>query len=97
MTDHILEIGIDADGKLYIKPETQSFQYIYRSAAEVHWDDGQKHLYSPTPREWSYADWFKHIIAVVKEEYGCALIVTDKTKWMNIPALLKTQITSIQT
>jgi len=37
---------------------------------EVHWNDKEGYLFSPKPREWSYLDWYKHIIGVVKDEYG---------------------------
>lgn len=36
--DDIIEIGIDKSDRLYIKPKTEKFSMIYRSAAEVHWD-----------------------------------------------------------
>jgi hypothetical protein len=53
-TDKIIEIGIDDQQRLYIKPEKQTFEYIYRTAAEVGWDNKERFLYSPKPREWSY-------------------------------------------
>ena len=35
-----------------LKPETEKFTLIYRSAAEVHWDNKELFLYSPKPRDW---------------------------------------------
>ena len=91
-TDNISAIGINEAGQLFIKPEKESFVLIWRSAAEVHWNDKEEYLFSPKPREWSYLDWYKHIIGVVKDEYGCKLIMTSNTNWLNIPDDLKQQI-----
>ena len=61
---------------------------IYREAAEVHWDNNKLFLYSPKPREWSYFDWYKHILKVA----NCNLLLTKNTVWTNIPLALKDQI-----
>lgn len=92
--ENITEIGIDLKGRLYIKPFKVKFTMIYRSAAEVHWDNTQLFLYSPKPREWSYFDWFKHIVSLIKTDYGCNLILTDKTRWNNIDKKLRKQMES---
>ena len=91
-TDNIIEIGIDNKERIYIKPETEHFEFIYRAAAEVGWDDKERFLYSPKPKEWTYFDWYRQIIMVTKDEYGCQLVLTDKTQWINIPDELKEQI-----
>jgi len=36
--DEIAEVGIDHDGRLYVRPTGHSFPYIYRAAKEVSWD-----------------------------------------------------------
>jgi hypothetical protein len=90
--DNILEIGIDNVGRLYIKPETENFSMIYRLATEVHWDNNGSFLYSPKPREWSYFDWFKHMILVVNTECGVTLKVKADTIWTSIHEPLKTEI-----
>jgi hypothetical protein len=90
--DNIVEIGIDNQERLYIKPEIEKFTLIYRSATEVHWDNDSKFLFSPKPREWSYTDWYKHIVSVVLDEYRCKLKITSRTNWLNIPADLKREI-----
>lgn len=91
-TDTIIEIGIDNSERLYIRPHNKRFNYIWRSATEVHWDQEKKFLYSPKPREWSYYDWYCHIITVVKSEFGCELIINDETNWFDIPDELKNKI-----
>jgi hypothetical protein len=93
-TDDIAEIRIDATERLCVVPESNSYQYIYRAAMEVQWDNKGQYLYSPKPREWSYAQWFQQIIAAVKQEYGCTLVITPGTRWQNIDDSLKIMITS---
>ncbi len=94
--DNIIEIGIDDQERLFIRPERQTFEYIYRAAAEVGWDNKAKFLFSPKPREWNYFMWYRHIIVIAKDEYGCRLHWTDKTKWTNISDELKRQIIEYQ-
>ncbi|MEP7322762.1 MAG: hypothetical protein ABI761_12625 [Saprospiraceae bacterium] len=90
--DDIIEIGIDHLDRLFIIPAHQHFEYIYRSAAEVGWDDKGNFLFSPKPREWSYFDWYKHIVTIVKTEYGCTLLIKPQTLFSNISDELKEQI-----
>lgn len=90
-TDQIKEIEIDDSGRLCIFPEKEKFTMIYRTATEVHWDNEKLFLYSPKPRDWSYFDWYKHIINVVND-CGCTLLLTKETVWTNISSSLKEQI-----
>lgn len=92
--DNIIEIGIDNQERLFIRPERQTFEFIWRAAAEVGWDAKGKFLYSPKPREWSYFMWYRHIVDAVNAEYGCRLHWTDKTQWTNIADNLKEQIST---
>ena len=89
--DQIKEIGIDDKGRLYVKPLSKKFPYIYREAMEVHWDADGNFLYSPKPREWRYLDWFKQIIDAAKKQ-SCDLIPIESTIWVNIPDSLKAEI-----
>ncbi len=93
-SDDIAEIRIDATERLCVVPQTNSFPYVYRAGMQVHWDDEGQYLYSPKPREWSYVLWFQRIIAAVKGEYGCTLVITPETRWQNIDDSLKIMITS---
>ena len=90
--DNISEVGIDDKQRLYVRPEKQTFEYIYRAAAEVGWDNKENFLFSPKPREWTYFEWYRQIIMATKGEYGCQLVLKDKTQWTNIPNELKDQI-----
>jgi len=94
--DFITIIEIDSSDRLHIKPEIEKFTMIYRTATEVHWDSKRLTLYSPKPRDWSYLDWYLHIIKIAKTECSINLILTDKTEWINISEDLKNEITKAQ-
>lgn len=93
-SDNIQEIGIDENGRLIIKPEKKRFPLIYRTATEVHWDNNKNFLYSPKPREWTYLDWFRHIVSTIQTECGIKLKTTAETLWFSIPETLKEEIRS---
>lgn len=90
--DEIIEVGIDKNERLFIRPKNERFTLIYRTATEVHWDEKESFLYSPKPREWSYYDWFSHIINVADKECNSKLVLTHRTIWTNIGNDLKKQI-----
>jgi hypothetical protein len=83
-TSSIAEISIDPQGRLRVTPESAKFPFVYRAAMEVNWDEAANCLYSPPPREWTYEQWFKQILAAVRDEYGCSLLVTSDTRWSNV-------------
>jgi hypothetical protein len=91
-TDQIAEIGIDEQERLYIKPSTARFDFIYRTATEVHWDASGLFLFSPKPRAWTYLDWYLHIVHVVNIDCGYQLKLSDVTIWTNISKELKQEI-----
>ena len=89
--DEIIEIGIDSDGKLYLVPSSKEFSFIYREAKEVSWNPERKCLYSPKPKEWSYARWYTQMFNAVKEQ-SCILSISKNVKWVSIPESLKLEI-----
>jgi len=90
--DQIIEIGIDELERLYIKPKKEKFTLIYRTATEVHWDNKKHFLYSPKSKDWTYLDWYKHILKVTKYECNCELLLNEHTIFNNINNQLKTAI-----
>jgi hypothetical protein len=87
-TDKIAEVGIDAEGSLWVKPASTTFPYIYREGREVRWDARRLRLYSPKPREWSYVDWF-HQIRDAAREHGVELALGPATSWSGISPELR--------
>jgi hypothetical protein len=90
--DNIVEIGVDYNLGIYIKPEKATFSLIYRSASGVHWDDRKNILCTTNQSGWTHLQWYKQIIGVVRDEYNYELLLTDKTIWINISNDLKKEI-----
>ena len=89
--DNIKKIAVDDAERLCITPEKENFEFVYRSALKVHWDEKNLFLYSPKPREWTYFDWYKQILSA-SIDCGCELYITQDTIWINIPENLKKDI-----
>lgn len=94
--DSIAEVGIDDEGRLYVRPFEASFDLVYRAAMEVSWEGAKRWLLSPKPREWSYLDWFKQITEAAADEYGIRLRLTPATVWTNVPLPLRSEIEDSQ-
>jgi hypothetical protein len=94
--DEIVEVRIDADGKLLVRPQVRTFPYIYRAAMQVGWDPDNRTLFSPKPREWSYLQWFRQIVAAASDEYGVRLVITPQTAWSDVPDALRAEIEAEQ-
>ena len=95
--DQIVELGIDGDERLFLRPRAGTFSHIYRAAMQVEWDPVRLVLQSPKPREWSYLDWFRQIIAAAASEYSVRLKSTPATIWTNVPEVLRAEIEHEQT
>lgn len=93
--DTITEVGIDEHGRLYVCPATTSFPFIYRAAMEVNWDEEAQRLFGQTPRERTYIDWFKHIVAAAWDEYRVSLTLAVDTVFVNVSDDLRSEIQSV--
>jgi len=93
-TDDVVEIKIDKSGKLFIKPLSKKFPYIYREAMEINWDDKELALHSPINlKDWGYVEWARQIFKAAREQ-NCNLRINSETQWVNVPDDLKKEITS---
>jgi hypothetical protein len=57
---------------------------------EVGWEPSSNSLFSPRPREWSYARWFQQIIGAARE-HGYRLVPNSNTDWADIQATTRQQ------
>ena len=89
--DVIAEVGIDDERRIFVRPETAAFPYMYREAMDVHWDPAHRRLHSPVPREWTYLRWFQQILAAAAEQ-SYELRLTPTTTWTNVPSDLRAEI-----
>jgi hypothetical protein len=91
----ITKIEIDESGKLLVTPIinwNDFFQFIYRAATGVRWNENSKCFVAPVPKEWSQFDWYANIVTSVRSENGVNLKITPRTKWLNVPDSLKVKI-----
>jgi hypothetical protein len=96
-TIEITKIEILKSGKLVVTPVenwNNLFQFIYRTATGVDWDEETKSFIAPSSKEWSYFDWYANIVTSVISELGVNLKTTQKTEWQNVPEELKEDIAS---
>ena len=61
------------------------YQYVYREAAGVYWDENQKGFKSTPMKEMTVSEWFLHIKDIVKSGIGIELKIDKNLTWKNIP------------
>lgn len=84
----IKEIVVNDKNELLLKIIGQGnpdYQYVYREAAGVYWDENQKGFKSTPIREWTVSEWFLHITDIVKSGLGVELKIDDNLTWKNVP------------
>jgi len=82
-------------GELFLGLESQGqlmYQYIYRAAAGVSWDQDRGGFKSVPMKERSSSQWFKRMIEAVRSELGIELKIGLDVIWLNVPAQQKTEI-----
>ena len=94
-SDTIAEVSIDSSVRLHVRPTCEEFPHVWRAAMEVYWSDSSCTLHSPPPRTWSYVDWYRQIIEAAKDEYGCTLVLTSGTTWVNVPAEIQRAVVAV--
>lgn len=80
-----LFLGIKGPGK-------PRYQYVYREAAGVYWDENKKGFKSTPLKEWSCSRWFNHIVRTVLVAVGVGLRLGSAVSWINIPEEQKEEI-----
>ena len=78
-------LGLESNGK-------PMYQYIYREAAGVYWDETLHGFKSTELKEWSCSKWFAHIVSVVKSGLGVELRLSTNASWKNVPEKDKEEI-----
>ena len=76
-------MAVLADGRTAVFPESKKadYQYIYREAAGVYWDQVLGCFVSTPPKEWTPQKWYQHIIAIVKTGIGLQLVLCSETEY----------------
>jgi hypothetical protein len=93
----ISKVEVLQSGEILVTPVINLkdlFQFIYRTATGVTWNESSQSFMSPTPREWTLFDWYKSILDSVVSEMDVLLKVTPITEWQNVPQELQESIKS---
>ncbi|HEX3422468.1 MAG TPA: hypothetical protein VHS33_03585 [Sphingomicrobium sp.] len=94
MRDEIIAVvAMDEAGRLLLKPTESLFDTLHMAGAwGFRWDVAATSLAIPLPREWSYRDWFDHVVAIIGQEYGVHLMVGPQTQWRSVPPEVQAEI-----
>ncbi len=84
----IKEIVVNDQNELLLKVignGNSIYQYVYREAAGVYWDERQKAFKGTPIKEWTISKWFIHIKDIVKSVLNVELTIDKNVSWENIP------------
>ncbi len=82
-----LLLGLESNGK-------PMYQYIYREAAGVYWDESKSGFKSTPMEVMSCSKWYSQIVSVVKSGLGVQLQLGKSVNWANVPDQDKVEIQS---
>jgi hypothetical protein len=82
-TTPILKVAVLDDGRTAVFPESRKadYQYVYREAAGVYWDQKLGCFVSTPPQEWTPQKWYQHILAIVRTGVGLQMLLTPETEY----------------
>ncbi|MFN8278210.1 MAG: hypothetical protein U0T84_12065 [Chitinophagales bacterium] len=87
-TETINKIVLNNSNELILHLDSNGesmYQYVYREAAGVYWDEKQKGFKSTELKEWTVSVWYFHIKDIVRSSLNIDLKLNEKTIWENIP------------
>jgi hypothetical protein len=89
-----IEIAAD-DSLLVVVLEgcgSPSYQYVYRAAAGVYWDDNAGAFKLDMKNDKRFAHWFAHLCKVLEDEMNIQLHLGSRTAWTNVPNDVRSEI-----
>jgi hypothetical protein len=72
-----------------------SYQYIYREARGVYWDNNAGGFRGTERVKWTIVEWFAHIVEVCAG-IGVRLELSDTIEWVGVPESAKQEILAQQ-
>jgi hypothetical protein len=89
----IAEVTIDDAGRMLLRPADTLFDDLHTAGAwGFRWDSPTQSLAIPQPREWTYRDWFKHVVKIIGSEYGVHLKLGPQTQWTSVPSCVRDEV-----
>lgn len=82
-TSQILKVAVLPDGCLGVFPDSkkEGYQYVYREAAGVYWDNDRECFKSTPPKDWGFPKWYQQIVSVVRSGLGLQLVLCAETEY----------------
>lgn len=82
-TSRILKVAVLEDGRTAVFPESRKamYQYVYREAAGVYWEQESGCFVSTPPGDWTPQQWYQHIVTIVKTGVGLQMVLTPETEY----------------
>jgi len=82
-TSRILKVAVLEDGRTAVFPESKKamYQYVYREAAGVYWEQELGCFVSTPPGDWTPQQWYQHIVAIVRTGVGLQMVLTPETEY----------------
>lgn len=89
----IAAVTMDETGRLLLRPAETLFDDLHMAGAwGFRWDVPTRSLAIPLPREWSYRDWFDHVVTIIGQQYGVHLKLGPQTQWASVPSTIQKEI-----
>jgi hypothetical protein len=88
----IEEMAIDDLNTLVVRPKLgahEDFRCIYRAALGVRWLPETRSLAPIAGSSPTHVEWLRRILRATRDEYGCELVVSAETRWLNVPVDLR--------
>lgn len=83
--DSLLVVGLESGG-------SPSYQYVYRAAAGVYWDDNAGAFKLNMKNDKRFVHWFAHVSKILEEEMNVQLHLEVRTTWINVPNIVRNEI-----
>ncbi|WP_317205003.1 hypothetical protein [Janthinobacterium sp.] len=99
-TEIISRVEISDSDELFLYLQSggrPAYQYVYRAAVGVYWDQERGAFKFATKKLGEYAHWFAHMLNVVKSEIGLHLLLSEHTSWANVPEVMRISIQQAST
>jgi hypothetical protein len=86
LSEFVLEVRRTESNKLLLIVEKgdSSYQYVYREAVGVYWNEEMNGFESTAIKEWDIRRWYDHILKTVKDTLGVELILKHDVQYSGL-------------
>ncbi|WP_417462490.1 hypothetical protein [Kordiimonas sp.] len=87
MTTHLIpSVEMDQAASLHVYAPTRNaeFQYVYRAAKGIYWEQENGYFYMKDQGAWDAVKVFRHIVDTIADELGLTLVCSSDTKFVGL-------------